>query len=192
MCGIRFFRIDDDFRFSDQFYVSTAGVAGPDGSIVYDRSVDDLLSGFQWGGDMNYCVGCRWNFFCDSAFGIYDNHMSVFQQFSDAVPAAPSITRPTTRPRMTCPSSANCGSAVRTISTAIGARCWPIVPWHHWPRLGDRSAHRFHRCRGRESHQLRQLGRDPRPPDWFRVPLLRDIADGKSADNSSLFAISCE
>jgi hypothetical protein len=84
MCGMRFFRIDDDFRFSDQYYVETAGLAGPDGSIVYDRSVDDLLSGFQWGGDMNYRVGCRWNFFCDTAFGIYDNHMSVFQQFSDA------------------------------------------------------------------------------------------------------------
>jgi hypothetical protein len=83
MCGMRFFRIDDDFRFADQFYVQTAGAAGPDGSIIYDRSVDDLLTGFQWGADMNYRVGCRWNFFCDTAFGIYDNHMNVFQQFSD-------------------------------------------------------------------------------------------------------------
>jgi hypothetical protein len=84
MCGVRFFRIDDDFRFADQFYVQTAGAPGADGNIYFDRSVDNLMSGFQWGANMNYRVGCRWNFFCDSAFGIYDNHMRVFQQFTDS------------------------------------------------------------------------------------------------------------
>jgi hypothetical protein len=84
LCGIRFLRIDDDFRFADQFYVQTAGAPGPDGNIYFDRSVDNLMTGFQWGANMNYCVACRWNLFCDSSFGIFDNHMNVFQQFSDS------------------------------------------------------------------------------------------------------------
>jgi hypothetical protein len=84
LCGVRFFRIDDDFRFADQFYVQTSGAPGADGNIYFDRSVDDLLTGFQWGANMNYCVACRWNFFCDTAFGIYDNHQRVFQQFTDS------------------------------------------------------------------------------------------------------------
>jgi hypothetical protein len=84
LCGIRFFRIDDDFRFADTFYVQTTGAPGADGNIYFDRSVDNLMTGFQWGANMNYCVCCRWNLFCDTDFGIYDNHMRVFQQFTDS------------------------------------------------------------------------------------------------------------
>jgi hypothetical protein len=84
LCGVRFFRIDDDFRFADSFYVQGGGGPGADGNIYFDRSVDNLMTGFQWGANMNYCVCCRWNLFCDSSFGIYDNHMNVFQQFSDS------------------------------------------------------------------------------------------------------------
>ena len=84
LCGVRFFRIDDDFRFGDTFNIYTGGSPSYTGSLFFDRSVDDLLTGFQWGANMNYCVACRWNFFCDSDFGVYDNHMHLFQQFSDA------------------------------------------------------------------------------------------------------------
>ena len=129
MCGMRFFRIDDDFRFADQYYVYDSARHGPDGSIIYDRSVDDLLSGFQWGGDMNYRVGCRWNFFCDTAFGIYDNHMSVFQQFSDADRRrVQSPDLQLVQGRRVVPRRIAGRRFVRHL-TAIGARSWPIVPW---------------------------------------------------------------
>ena len=85
LCGIRFLRIDDDFRFGDsyRFYDSVNG--NTDATLNFDRSVDNLLTGFQWGENMNYCIACRWNIFLDSTFGVFDNHMNVYQHFSDNI-----------------------------------------------------------------------------------------------------------
>src|SRR5262249_48110603 len=35
LCGVRFFRIDDDFNFGDTFYVQTAGSPGADDTINF-------------------------------------------------------------------------------------------------------------------------------------------------------------
>ena len=64
---------------------STTAASSPNGGggayrldsswINYDMQVDNNLIGPQVGWTMNYCVGCKWNFFCNTTFGVFDNHM---------------------------------------------------------------------------------------------------------------------
>ena len=89
-CGVRYFRIDDDFSYDTEFaeYDGAAyDQAAYDGftfdnrnELCYDINVENNLIGPQVGWTTNYCVGCRWNFFCNSTFGVFDNHMTKYQR----------------------------------------------------------------------------------------------------------------
>ena len=79
LCGARYFKIDDDFFYVDGFQIYD-GANWNDGTLTYQANVDNQLIGFQLGCNMNYCVACKWNFFCDSNFGLYNNNMSSYQR----------------------------------------------------------------------------------------------------------------
>jgi len=89
-CGVRYFRVDDDFMYANEFTEWDAGAAdkaGYDGfnynesnELFYDVQVENNLIGPQLGWTMNYCVGCKWNFFWNSTFGVFDNHMEQYQR----------------------------------------------------------------------------------------------------------------
>lgn len=89
-CGVRYFRIDDDFSYDTEFGVhdgTSYDQSMPDGwtfdnanELCYDINVDNNLVGPQVGWTTNYAVGCRWNFFLNSTFGIFDNHINVNQR----------------------------------------------------------------------------------------------------------------
>ncbi len=82
-CGVRYFRTDDDFGYDTEYgtYVGGGnyddtmydGWRGDSNQIYYDIQVDNNLVGPQLGWMMNYCVGCKWNFFLNSNFGIMAN-----------------------------------------------------------------------------------------------------------------------
>ena len=85
VCGVRYFRTDDDFEWSTQWarYDGAAWAPSVD-ELFHDIEVDNNLVGFQLGGIMNYCVASRWNFFLDTKFGFYNNHISHMQRvYSD-------------------------------------------------------------------------------------------------------------
>jgi hypothetical protein len=89
-CGVRYFRTDDDFSYDSEFatfdgttydhtYDGFSGI--PDlFELCYDINIENNLIGPQVGWTTNYCVGCRWNFFCNSTFGVFDNHMTQEQR----------------------------------------------------------------------------------------------------------------
>lgn len=89
-CGVRYFRIDDDFGYDTEFGVydgSAYDHTMPDGwtfdnnnEVCYDINVDNNLIGPQIGWTTNYCFGCRWNLFLNSTLGIFDNHINVRQR----------------------------------------------------------------------------------------------------------------
>ena len=90
-CGVRYFRADDDFMYATEFAEWDAGapdqVGGYNGwnydnsnELYYDVQVENQLVGPQVGWTMNYCVGCKWNFFCNSTFGVFNNHIEQVQQ----------------------------------------------------------------------------------------------------------------
>ncbi|HEX3600293.1 MAG TPA: BBP7 family outer membrane beta-barrel protein, partial [Lacipirellulaceae bacterium] len=85
-CGVRYFRTDDDFSFDTE--AATADGAGgydktmPTGDfdVCYDVNIDNNLIGPQIGWTTDYCVCCRWNFFWNSTFGIFGNHIDQSQR----------------------------------------------------------------------------------------------------------------
>ena len=88
-CGVRYFRIDDDLSYDTEFTTWTGGTPNHtyDGfsfndqwELCYDINIDNNLIGPQVGWTSNYCIGCRWNLFCNSTFGIFDNHINQRQR----------------------------------------------------------------------------------------------------------------
>jgi hypothetical protein len=84
-CGVRYFRADDDFMYANEFSEWDAGAPdnggdyngwGYDNSneLYYDIQVENNLIGPQLGWTMNYCH-CKWNFFTNSTFGVFNNHI---------------------------------------------------------------------------------------------------------------------
>jgi hypothetical protein len=83
LCGVRYFRTDDDFEFGTE-WDDGGGVFdgwgnGPN-ELFHDINVDNNLVGLQLGANMNYCVGSRWNFFWDTNFGVYNNYITQRQR----------------------------------------------------------------------------------------------------------------
>lgn len=101
LMGVRYLRVDDDFGLDQRFAVVETA-AGPDQGDVpsvgntaswvdtYDSfpidsnqtmfsdfEADNELIGFQLGSSLNWLIGCHWNFFADTNFGIYGNNASV-------------------------------------------------------------------------------------------------------------------
>jgi len=89
-CGVRYFRADDDFMYATQFAEWDAGAPdqagyipwsyGSSNELFYDIQVDNNLLGPQLGWTMNYCYGCKWNFFLNSTFGVFANHIEQSQR----------------------------------------------------------------------------------------------------------------
>jgi hypothetical protein len=89
-CGVRYFRADDDFMYATEFNEWDAGA--PDQAVyngfTFDNSnelfytidVENHLAGAQVGWSMNYCVASDWNFFCNSTFGMFNNHINHSQR----------------------------------------------------------------------------------------------------------------
>jgi hypothetical protein len=88
LCGIRYFRMDDAMEIATEWAQYSGGSLNNayDGfenganELFHDVNVDNDLIGFQLGANMNYCVACKWNFFLDSNFGLYNNHVSQYQR----------------------------------------------------------------------------------------------------------------
>jgi hypothetical protein len=89
-CGVRYFRTDDDFAYDTEFaewdgaaydQVAYNGFTYDNGNeLCYDVQVENNLIGPQVGWTTNYCVGCKWNFFWNSTFGVFENHMTNYQR----------------------------------------------------------------------------------------------------------------
>jgi hypothetical protein len=87
-CGVRYFRLDDDFLYGTEFNPGGAHAvydgfgSGDAYELFHDIQVENNLVGPQVGWTSDYCCG-RWNFFLNSTFGIFNNHMSVWQRMYD-------------------------------------------------------------------------------------------------------------
>lgn len=80
LCGFRYLRFDDAFEYGT-WCTEYDGANWQDPyALYYDINVDNHLMGFQLGANMNYCVGCRWNFFWDTNFGAYNNYIDAYQR----------------------------------------------------------------------------------------------------------------
>lgn len=84
-CGVRYFRADDDFMYATEFNGGTQTVYdgwsyADDNELYYDVQVDNNLLGPQLGWTMNYGYGCKWNFFLNSTFGVFANHIEQSQR----------------------------------------------------------------------------------------------------------------
>jgi hypothetical protein len=96
LCGFRYVRVDDDFNYDTMWAIDNAGTLTPpaytpwDGAneMFYDIEVDNHLTGFQLGANMNYNVSSAWNLFWNSSFGLYNNHITSQQRvFGELGPA---------------------------------------------------------------------------------------------------------
>lgn len=90
LVGVRYIRIDEDFMFRGDFDNETQATTG---FISHDVDVDSHLVGAQFGCNMLYRMGCagRWALHCNSVFGIYGNHMEVWNRM-DAPVAGGDVT----------------------------------------------------------------------------------------------------
>jgi hypothetical protein len=89
-CGVRYFRVDDDFMYANEFTEWVGGAPdkaahdgfydGESNELYYDVQVENHLVGPQVGWTMNYNYACKWNFFCNSTFGLFNNHIEHCQQ----------------------------------------------------------------------------------------------------------------
>jgi hypothetical protein len=87
-CGVRYFRTDDEFSYDTEYatYDGTTydhtydGWNGDAWELCYDIDIENNLIGPQVGWTTNYCIGCRWNLFCNSTFGVFDNQINQDQR----------------------------------------------------------------------------------------------------------------
>ena len=97
LCGLRYMRLDDDFQYATMWAIDDGtGTLTPPaytpwdgvGELYYDVNVDNHLAGFQLGANMNYGISCKWNVFWNTNFGLYNNHIDMYQRvYGDLGPA---------------------------------------------------------------------------------------------------------
>jgi hypothetical protein len=89
LCGVRWFRVDDDFEFGTEW-----GDVGtdPDGwdynspnELYHDIQMENNLVGFQLGANMCYSFATRWTAFWDTNFGVYNNYITQYQRMYNGV-----------------------------------------------------------------------------------------------------------
>lgn len=98
LCGVRYLKLDEDLNYGTFFTTGADGGGGwtPDAgmptsypggmpttmpnTLIHDISVDNELVGFQFGGNMNMLIGCKWSAFLDSQVGIYGNRINSYQR----------------------------------------------------------------------------------------------------------------
>jgi hypothetical protein len=73
--GVRYLKLDEEFQHSVMF---DDGMVS--GTLYHDIEVDNQLVGFQIGGNMNWAIACKWDVFCDSMMGVYNNRIDVYQR----------------------------------------------------------------------------------------------------------------
>jgi hypothetical protein len=90
-CGVRYFHIDDTFSYDTEF-AEWNGAGAYDhptydgftydnsNELCYDIDMENDLVGPQIGWTMNYGYGCKCNFFVNSTFGVFENHMDQTQR----------------------------------------------------------------------------------------------------------------
>ena len=83
LCGVRYFRVDDDFEFGTAWgdVGDTFGgwTYNSPNELYHDIQVENHLVGFQLGANMCYNIARRWSAFCDTNFGLYNNYMTHYQ-----------------------------------------------------------------------------------------------------------------
>lgn len=91
VCGVRYLRLDEDLQYCSYFTNYPTMPGDPqtypggfpivdDNSLFYDISVDNELAGFQVGSSMCWNITCKWTAFCDTTFGLYNNHIQHYQR----------------------------------------------------------------------------------------------------------------
>jgi len=87
LCGVRYFRFDDDFEFGTEWGApgSFDGWGNGPNELFHDVQMKNQLVGFQLGANMNYSVATRWNVFWDSNFGIYNDHINHYQRMYNPI-----------------------------------------------------------------------------------------------------------
>jgi Putative beta barrel porin-7 (BBP7) len=81
-CGVRWFRLDDEFLYGSESQVYDGSAYGPSSWLTHNIDVENNLVGPQIGWTSDYCCN-RWNFFLNSTFGIFDNHINVWNRMRD-------------------------------------------------------------------------------------------------------------
>jgi hypothetical protein len=87
LCGVRYFRVDDDLEFGTEWDVGQPfdGWRNGTNELFHDIQMENQLVGFQLGANMNYCVASRWNFFWDTNFGFYNNRINEYQRMYNPI-----------------------------------------------------------------------------------------------------------
>jgi putative beta barrel porin BBP7 len=81
-CGVRYFHVADDLLYGTDFQEFGGGAYGATTTLNNNVEVKNNLVGPQVGWTSDYCWH-KWNLFCNSTFGIFDNHQSVWQWMRD-------------------------------------------------------------------------------------------------------------
>ena len=81
-CGVRYFHVTDEFMYGSDSEVYDGSAWSAPSSLNYNIDVKNDLVGPQVGWTSDYCYG-KWNLFCNSTFGIFDNHQSVWSRMND-------------------------------------------------------------------------------------------------------------
>ena len=100
-CGVRYFRLHDEFMYGNEFAVYSGGAFDQGGAyngFTYDNSnelfynvdVKNNFVGPQLGWTNDYCCG-KWNLFLNSTFGIFDNHITSQQRMWSGGPGSVSF-----------------------------------------------------------------------------------------------------
>ncbi len=76
--GFRFFKFDEDLR-----YVSNSSAPGYPATMEYASETENTLTGFQFGGRSEVCVGKRFKLFKGGNVGIFNNRIHMCQRIFD-------------------------------------------------------------------------------------------------------------
>jgi hypothetical protein len=74
VAGVRFFKFDENFDYATDITDGDFG-QDPDDELFYNIDVENNLVGFQLGCNMNYDWSSCLNFYANTRFGIYGNHI---------------------------------------------------------------------------------------------------------------------
>jgi hypothetical protein len=77
IAGLRYFNFDERLLFCTDD-VDTV-IDGSDGELHYDVETTNDLFGFQLGGGINRCIGCKWSLYGLGKVGVYANDSSMRQ-----------------------------------------------------------------------------------------------------------------
>lgn len=93
VCGVRFLRFDEEFQNAAMFTTvdgagmpnaneptDYTGFGDENWNLYHDIEVENQMVGFQMGANANWAISCKWDIFCDSMLGVYNNRIDVYQR----------------------------------------------------------------------------------------------------------------